>query len=268
MLAAALAGCGRVSFDELARDAASTADVLVDADLGAWSTRRQIRISNPTSELLVDVPVMLALDVTRVEYAVAAVDGRDLRFTARNGSLLDYEIDEWNPGARSIVWVRIPALPPGPDAETLTMHYGNPAAAAASSAATWTSDFAGVYHLANGVQDATANGRNGVASNTTYGVGAVGRAAQFNGSSTSYAVLAHAFGEVNTLSSWVRTDVALGATTYAAGVVRMIPGTNFNAEYLGALSTNWYLEVTDATGTSKTSSPALVAVGTWKHLAR
>lgn len=93
-------------------------------------------------------------------------DGADLVFVA-GGLRLPHEVDTWNPGGESLVWVRLPSTAQG---TSFTMCYGRAEPPTDMSAAVWEG-YAGVWHLnenSNGthdttVHDSTANGYDGTA---------------------------------------------------------------------------------------------------------
>ncbi len=155
------------------------------------ATRVLLTLHNSTrAEALVDFPVLVALDPTRIDYSITAPGGADLRFyAADDATLLDYEIDTWAPGARSAIWVRVPNIPASSD-QNIWMHYGDPSASDASNPhGVWSSEHVVVWHLAAdpsaGVPDSTANAHDATA---TAGVdasrlvpGPIGNALQFQG---------------------------------------------------------------------------------------
>ena len=48
--------------------------------------------------------------------------GGDLRFTDSNGNLLSSEVDTWNEGSESLVWVKVPSLSKD---TVIKAYYGN-----------------------------------------------------------------------------------------------------------------------------------------------
>lgn len=78
-------------------------------------------------------------------------NGSDLWFEDSSGTVIPHEIDTWNAGGESFVWVKIPTVLPSTDADfptAITMHYGDAAAKRATSDKVWTG-FAGVWHMGN-----------------------------------------------------------------------------------------------------------------------
>src|SRR5262249_22646518 len=81
------------------------------------------------TETLHDFPVLVKLStsLTGFNYAhFASGSGGDLRFTDATGTrVIPSEIDEWNPGGVSTVWVQVPALSGSSD--YIWAYWGNPA---------------------------------------------------------------------------------------------------------------------------------------------
>ena len=112
------------------------------------------------SENLVDFPVLVQLDSSRVDYSLTQNDGADLRFVDLNGTLLPHEIETWNAAGTSYVWVKVPQIDGSSGTDHIWLYYGNAVAAAwrQNVAAVWNSGYAAVYHLdAHARQDSTAN---------------------------------------------------------------------------------------------------------------
>ena len=116
------------------------------------------------AETLADVPVLVRLSsaISGFDYADFAEGAADLVFCDEaETTVYPHEIDEWNPGGESLVWVRLPVLEAG---TAFKAGWGGPAATAAQTAAAahavW-SDYAGVWHMNEGsgkAFDSTANG--------------------------------------------------------------------------------------------------------------
>ena len=124
-----------------------------------WTHRVRITPSNAVADSAFDDHVVLVLlDETRVDHAVAAPEGADLRFVREDdGTELPHEIERWDargPGARSAVWVRWGELANEDDA--VLMYFGNPDAAPSwTPADVWPDDYELVTHLDAPVGDAT-----------------------------------------------------------------------------------------------------------------
>ena len=87
----------------------------------------------------------------------------ELAFVGADGVPLDYEVDTWNEGGESIVWVKIPEIPVG--GTTVTMYWSLKAgksAPANTPTAVW-GDYAGVWHMGDAnIADATGHAGNGI----------------------------------------------------------------------------------------------------------
>ena len=102
------------------------------------------------SSTLSNVPVLLRISedaITGFSYSDCLEDGSDLAFSSKSdfSDRLPCEIDEWNAGGTSLVWVKVPKL-----AGTNTriyMRYGRETAAGnLPSTETWA-DYIGVWHM-------------------------------------------------------------------------------------------------------------------------
>jgi biopolymer transport protein ExbB len=114
----------------------------------AFARRMRISITDAPSAPLVDFPLMIRLDPTRVGYGDLRADGADLRFVGADGkTLLDHEIEQWSPDGDSFVWVSVPAIDVASGEDHLWLYYGNPDATSVESPASVWTGHQGVYHL-------------------------------------------------------------------------------------------------------------------------
>jgi hypothetical protein len=134
----------------------------------AWGRRRRIVFNNSgQAEDLVDFPVLVKLDSSRVEYARTQNAGQDLRFVdADNQTVLAHEIELWNEAGTSYVWVKVPRVNASSASDFIYMYYDNAGAPdGQSAAAVWNSGHRGVWHLKETppavVSDSTANANHG-----------------------------------------------------------------------------------------------------------
>jgi len=118
---------------------ATVAVTLPANDLSLWNSgtmngwSRAARITFPgytQTETLANFPVLVAIDSTALpgfaHSQLAFANGADLRFTDATGTtILNHEIDTWNPSGTSYVWVQVPSLTP---AASIIAFWGNPAA--------------------------------------------------------------------------------------------------------------------------------------------
>jgi hypothetical protein len=177
--------------------------------------------SAPLSEAMTDFPFLVRLDSSKFDFSQAGPKGDDIRFAKTDGAPLAYEIEQWDPYAKTAaIWVRIDTIHAGDPRQYIVMKWGDPCAIGQSNGTAVfdaAQGFAGVWHLnenpeagVNAVKDRTANGYNG----TSYGsmssgniaAGMVGAGLRFDGDDDYIAA-----GQVNvsggyTLSCWIYAD--------------------------------------------------------------
>jgi len=176
------AGCGRLQFDpiDLDGDAAGSRG---DGDDGtgdgappppgwwdpAWHSRIKLDLSDPGGTLL-NVPVLVRLDPSRIDYTRTAASGVDVRFIdADNTTVLAYEIEQWAPPGASVLWVRVPQIDTGiPD--HIWLYYENPTAPDGANASALWAGYGLAWHLdddpaaaAPQIGDSSANSNEGTA---------------------------------------------------------------------------------------------------------
>jgi len=173
------------------------------AALSAWERRVRLSLQHGNiGSTLTDVPTLVVLDSTRVTYADIKANGDDLRFCHSSDSTcaspLAYEIDTWNTSGTSYVWIKIPTVTANSISEYVDMYYKNAAAGPGSSPANvWDSNYLGVWHFNDSVNDSTSNANHGTATAITYAAGKVGNGASFNGS-TSFIAMPSGFADFTT----------------------------------------------------------------------
>ena len=139
----------------------------------AWTRRQELTLDNAAqAETLTDFPVLIILNDSNIDYAQTKDDGSDLRFFAADGTQLVHEIEQWNEGGDSSVWVRVPQITGNSNSDSIWMYYGNAAAQPVTNAVNvWDNYFVGVWHLNQeqsgtgnvGVyKDSTGTGNNGI----------------------------------------------------------------------------------------------------------
>ena len=116
-------------------------------DLASYGAAHRFTVSvNYNGAPTVDVPAALRISETSVpgfSYADAG-DGTHFTITDGTGAVLPYEIDTWNPGGESILWVKIPYFVNG---KKLTVVYGETEADMTARAAEVWSNYIGVWHM-------------------------------------------------------------------------------------------------------------------------
>ncbi|OGI25653.1 MAG: hypothetical protein A3J76_01600 [Candidatus Moranbacteria bacterium RBG_13_45_13] len=101
----------------------------------SWAYRQKIQITNSTGADLTDFQVSTIVDTSTLITAgkMTATTCADMRFTDSRGQILDYWIEENNPGcnnASTKVWIKAPKVYSGTNATSIYMYYGNPSAIA------------------------------------------------------------------------------------------------------------------------------------------
>ncbi len=110
------------------------------------------------TETLTNFPVLVVLEEGSNGFTHADCEsgGRDLRFTAADGvTPLSREVEEWNIGGKSYVWVRVPEVSA---AAAIWAYWGSGRTLhplSQSDGSVWSRDYAGVWHLDQdgGVED-------------------------------------------------------------------------------------------------------------------
>lgn len=183
--------------------------------------RIQLTFANAARrEALVDFPVMVALDATRIDYAALSPTAADLRFADADGAALPYEIERWVPGGRSIVWVRVPVIDAS-DSDFIYLTYGDPSATDGQRpSAVWSSEHVGVWHLAEDpgptgtrvIRDSTEHANDGTAATVMASSdlvdGVAGNGLYMNGSGGGVQMAGGFALATYTFALWVRGDNA------------------------------------------------------------
>ena len=239
---------------------------------------------------LTNFPALIRLSKARnnFEYSKCRLaGGDDTRFFDANGNLLPSEVDTWNPGGESLVWVSVPEL----NRDTvITVRYGNANAPAVTSTDVWTNGYAAVWHMsaAEGTftqHDSTSTGKNLVAgSNYRTGIlcgvgGTVGAAVELGrgGVTTGGFAASDTNGDLDgfsalTLEAWTyRTAYPSDQARYLFNKQR--PSVNKSAYYWQAFKDNGkfaaYVKRTDNgsegdTGVWQSADPG-AALNEWTH---
>ena len=128
-----------------------------------WQYRQQLTLAAPSSTLT-DVPVLIELDPSKIDYTQVQDAGQDLRFLDADGvTLLAYEIEEWNEGGTSYVWVKVPQIDTS-GTDSIWLYYGNETAPQPRTRRRCGRRATRVYHLNDDVADSTANSYNATTS--------------------------------------------------------------------------------------------------------
>ncbi len=175
----------------------------------AWAHRHHLTLAAPLGERLEDVPALVLLGGSRIDYEHLQADGEDLRFVTLEGVTVPFEIEQWDPLGISSVWISVPQL--GAGADDVWIYYGNPVARDAQDAArVWAAPHAAVWHLGEPPIDVTANaGELLINGEVPLVTGQIATARYFAGGSArldaaASGALADVFSEGGTVSAWIR----------------------------------------------------------------
>jgi hypothetical protein len=184
-----------------------------------WTLRRQVTLDPSVLDLgLTDVPVLVRLDGSRIEYTQTNAFTPDVRFyDGELGKELAFDVEQWNPEGTSYLWVKLPVIEDTDAGRAFYMYYGNDGLAEAGPGSeVWSNAFSGVWHMADGaiggVSDASGHGHDAMLD----GGGASLRTAQLLGPALSIDASASALrvpdtptlflGQSMTLEGWVNAD--------------------------------------------------------------
>ncbi|HSD89790.1 MAG TPA: DUF2341 domain-containing protein [Kofleriaceae bacterium] len=143
---------------------------------------RTILFDNRASKSdLVDFPVPIRIDPTRVVYQDIVDPRTDLRFhDPRTDADLPFEIERWVPDGESIVWVKVPRITAGSSTDSIAMHYGAEAHGTEAPGDVWT-EFGLVVHGKAGTYQSAAGPIVGTATGVMATDGPIGSAMKFGG---------------------------------------------------------------------------------------
>jgi hypothetical protein len=170
-------------------------------DLHSWRSSKKLVLNTTASGADVgatetDFPVLVRLNAGNFAFNQAQADGSDIRFTKSDDTPLPFEIEAWDSAAgAAAIWVRVDTVYGNNGTQSMTMHWGNPAAQSVSNSAAvfdTAADYKGVWHLNNSpvvntasMKDATAGRCDGTPRGSILPAdlvgGIIGKAVHFNG---------------------------------------------------------------------------------------
>ena len=93
------------------------------------------------------IPVQISSE-ERAFWGNVKPDGADVRFVDCNGSLMSYEIEEFDYGAkRMLAWVKLPKLGTSAPVKCFFVYYGNSIATPTAFSDVWQSNYRYVFHM-------------------------------------------------------------------------------------------------------------------------
>lgn len=214
----------------------------------SWSKRRKITINNAAqAENLVNFPLLVRVDSTRIDYSAMQSAGQDLRFYDSDGvTSLSHEIERWDSSGNSYIWVRVPQIDASSSSDSIVMCYGNSTAADGQAAtAVWNSNFRAVWHFSSTTiaSDSTANGSAGTNNTIAEADGQVGKAYSFNGTS-SWVDLGQnksfiGGNSFTTISAWIAPSATIASTKNILAITKSgTPPINSSRVTFGGDATN------------------------------
>jgi biopolymer transport protein ExbB len=220
-----------------------------------------------------DVPVLVRLSIANFPYFNdARPDGADLRFIAADDKTpLKFHVEKWDAQTQiALLWVRLPQITGGVNADKLYLYYGNPKGASAGDpAGTYDAHQSLVYHFgaaAPAAQDST--GFKSEPQNFSVegnDASLVGAGARFDGAK-SFTVPAAPALQVDatkgyTLSAWLKVD---GAQQQAVVVSTQEAGKELT---LGVDGEHAFARWREAGREVLVPQPSGTLVGEWHHVA-
>jgi len=250
-----------------------------------WDERAILTFDNSLqNEDLDNFPVLIVLDPSNIDYSKIEPNGEDLRFVdADDTTLLDHEIELWNPGGTSYIWVRVPRIDGLSSSDFIYLYHDKTGAPDVQNASgVWSAGYLAVWHLDDdpsvSVLDSTINTKHGTGSapmNAGNLVGGrIGQATTFDGS-TDYIRVPSGAGdvlEINgenlTMESWVRRNGSTAGNVWMSFVGRQLGTGSAPDAYVQTLDLNDPSIATFASSPGNASSPTgSVPNLTWRYLA-
>jgi hypothetical protein len=191
-----------------------------------WQHEAKLTLNTTASganigEMLFNVPVLVRLTATEIDFSQARREGEDLRFVKPNNSPIPFEIEYWDSTtSAATIWLRIDTVRANAVTAIGRVLWGNSDAKKTSQPTVvfdTANGFMGVWHLGesglNNKLDATANGFTATSvelSGSSDVAGVAGRALDVDGSSQCVSVLNARNSRLDvqadsfyTVSSWV-----------------------------------------------------------------
>lgn len=237
------------------------------------------------TEVLTNFPVLVVLSNnvgnSGFNYSsFLSASGYDLRFgtdATPPTTGLNYEIESWNPGGASYVWVQVPTIPTN-GTGAIWANWGNASASGqlpcTTNGATWINQYAAVYHLATvgGVRsadDATRQNNGTIVGTVNTITGQIDGGASVTSAGANRIDVANStslsIANKITLSGWINwTRNANGANMLTKRNINdsPLPNENYSMWVLGDSNLLW-----ETSGVSLISPKNLVIPGVWTYVA-
>jgi len=226
----------------------------------SWKYRKKITISNTLVDSeLANFPVLISM--TDSDLMVNATsDGSEIIFTAGNGRVqLDHEMEKYNGETGTMTaWVRVPVLYDSVDTD-IYMYYGHTGIGLSENpSGVWNSNYKGVYHFNDNVDDSTVNNEDGTNSGTVNATGKIYSGRDFDSDTIDLPNRAWMSGNLDkiTMQAWINPDTISGYDTII-GI-----GNNGDVPFFGLNDGTIVLYSSDTN--PKESDPSnVLSAGTW-----
>jgi hypothetical protein len=210
---------------------------------------------------LINFPVLIRLDAQSIDYAMITNPRTELAFADPDGTPLPFDIDTWNPGGESDIWVQVPQID-ATNTDFITLHFGPGALGLYNPTLAWSS-YAYVVHLGSQLGSALGAVAQANPMNVGTGPGIIGEASTFAGTGNETIDLGGDTGPLFnvwsafTLELWVYPDYT---GTPSGEPTIFAKGNVLQNGRLITTGTQFQLDVVFQSGTKYLHAPA-----TWRH---
>lgn len=219
-----------------------------------------------------NMPVLVKLNSSRINYGDFRSGGADIRFTLSNHTtVLKYEIESWNTSGDSFIWVKVPSIAAS-SSMVIYMYYDNPGAASGQDATNTWNGYYGVWNMkksGSNYIDSTNTGKDCTQVGTVADVtGPNGNAVYLNGSAAleTGTNLAPVVGANTTVSFWIRTTTSGQPQFFnAPAVMGVREDSAYNEIYFGWMNNSGYIGIA-AKDAAPASSNYVINDDNWRFI--
>jgi hypothetical protein len=245
----------------------------------AWTKRVRINISNlDQSESFSNIPILLRLNSSNINYSLIQSQGQDLRLVGSDDTtVLSHEIELWNPSGESLVWVKIPSIAASSADGFIYLYFGNSSAAnGENKSSVWTS-YSAVWHLQESptspgpqFKNAVGGTFHGTAENSpTSSPAIIGNGLNLNGNFDGFDVgsnLANIIGSSSTFTLWMKSNQVGNNTNWQApGITGVEQAGGVNDIFFGWMDGGGKIAIT-AGDAAAAKSNFVVNDNNWRHV--
>jgi hypothetical protein len=244
----------------------------------SWLKRVRISIDNlDQATTFTNIPVLIKLDDTKIDYSDFKAAGADIAFVASDDSTsLKFDIDVWDTGGDSFVWVKVDSIAASSSDNYIYLYYDNSAATTTEDPVNVWTDYFGVWHLEEDptagspqYEDGTGSNDGSASNSPTQTTGVTGNAIDVGGSDDTMDTgtdLSAVIGATSTLSIWLKTSQTGNINMWASpGIAGIEQAGGGNDIFFGWIDNNGYIGVTAGNG-SAAKSNFVVHDNVWRHI--